>query len=113
SITTNSKHEGFDDWVERAAKLSREDPAKLGTAVRQLVAAARFYPPRAEQPTLILSGAHDRLVSPKCSTALAHYLHAPHYVHPTAGHDLPLEEPAWAIEQTANWLDPKSRRATS
>ncbi len=113
SVTTNPKHEDFTTWVEQSARLSREDPAKLGTAIRQLVGAARFRPVRVAQPTLILSGARDRLVSPTCSTALAHYLHAPHVVHPTAGHDLPLEEPEWAIGQIANWLDPNARRAAS
>jgi pimeloyl-ACP methyl ester carboxylesterase len=103
-VTTDPGRREFDDWVQHAAAISRHTPASPRAVARQLLGAARFYPPRVEQPTLVLSGAKDKLVSPSCSTALAHYLHAPHHIHPTAGHDLPLEEPVWVVAQIATWL---------
>jgi alpha-beta hydrolase superfamily lysophospholipase len=54
-------------------------------------------------PVLVLNGAADRLVDPRCSRALAARWGAELHVHPHAGHDLPLDEPEWLVDRLVEW----------
>ncbi len=83
------------EWV----KIQSERPVSRANSVRQLIAAARFHPPREKPalPLLILNGAGDQLVDPRCSQALASHWKLPLEVHPSAGHDLTLDAPDWVI----------------
>lgn len=103
-LTTNSTGGAVEQWARRAALLERQRPPRAGAVLRQLLAAARFRTPRMQRPSLVLSSRCDRLVSSECSKRLAEFLHAPHKEHPSAGHDLPLEDPDWVLEQVAEWL---------
>jgi pimeloyl-ACP methyl ester carboxylesterase len=40
----------------------------------------------------------DRLVSSHCSQNIAKKFDASCFTHPTAGHDLPLDEPEWLTQ---------------
>jgi len=82
-------------------KVAEAHPVAAANALRQLLAAARFMPPRSKPPipTLVLSGLGDRLVNPRCSQAIAQAWNLPLETHPTAGHDLTLDEPEWVIEK--------------
>jgi pimeloyl-ACP methyl ester carboxylesterase len=87
----------------------REYPVSRPNVLRQLGAAARFRAPPVPPPVplLILASAGDRLVDHHCSLRLAAAWNAPLAVHPGAGHDLPLDDGAWIIEQVARWLPQK------
>ena len=82
-------------------------PVSRGNALRQLRAAIRYRapasPPRV--PILLLNGAADGLVSPRCSERLAQAWQLPLRVHATAGHDLPLDDGAWVAAQVADWAE--------
>lgn len=105
SLTTNASATEIARWARQAAELSRRAPVRGRALALQLLAAAAFHPPaRITQPALILCGGRDRLVAPSCSAALARRLGASHRCHPSAGHDLPLEDPGWVIEQVRGWL---------
>ena len=87
-------------WVDYA----RKQPVSAGNALRQLVAAARFHAPaELAVPTLVLASRGDRLVSPECSRAMASAWRVALREHPSAGHDLPLDDPAWVVEQVTRW----------
>ena len=75
-------------------------------ALRQLVAAARFRASKAPPATatLLLAGARDQLVSVACSKALARRWQCDLRIHPSAGHDLPLDDGAWVADQVRDWL---------
>lgn len=90
------------DWISYA----RQCPVSARNALRQLLAAARYTAPatRPAPPLLILSGAHDRLVDPRCSRRLAVQWATALAEHPTAGHDLPLDDGAWVARQVGHWL---------
>ena len=93
--------------IEQWLQWRRENPVSPRNALRQLLAAARYRAPR-ERPIehfLLLAGARDALVDPLCSRQLAAAWGAPLAVHATAGHDLPLDDAAWVLEQVASWLD--------
>ena len=84
----------------------RECPVSRENALRQLLAAARYRAParKPAAPLLLLAGARDALVDPRCSAHLAARWNAALAVHPDAGHDLPLDDPAWVARQVCIWL---------
>ena len=47
--------------------------------------------------------ARDRLVSARCSAAIASAWALPLEVHAAAGHDLPLDDPAWVAARIVEW----------
>lgn len=96
-------HRVLDDWT--AWRVA--EPVSRANALRQLGAALRFQPPqrRPAVPLLLLNGAGDALVDSDCSRALAYAWDAPIAVHPTAGHDLPLDDPDWVLSQLQRWND--------
>jgi len=85
------------------AAIRAARPVSPANALRQLLAAARYRAPRQKPPVplLLLCGAGDRLVDPRCSRALARRWAADLAVHPHAGHDLPLDDGPWVAEQVA------------
>ena len=89
-------------WV--AARCAH--PVARGNALRQLVAAARFQAPERAPVvnTLILASAGDQLVHCGCSKAIAQAWGCALVVHPAAGHDLPLDDPAWVAREVGAWV---------
>ncbi len=83
-------------WIE----YQQQYPVSRRNILRQLWAAATYRadtsPPSV--PLQLLSSQHDRLVNNQCSYALAELWQIPHLIHPTAGHDVPLDDPAWVIQ---------------
>ena len=94
-------HAVLDDWT--TWRLSH--PVSRTNALRQLLAAMRFAAPAHAPQTrlLLLTGARDKLVDTRCSQALAKNWRCALAVHPTAGHDLPLDDAAWVAQQLALW----------
>lgn len=86
--------------------LRHAHPVSRSNALRQLLAAARFHAPAhpPSVPTLLLASAQDRLVSVQCTLALARQWGCEHRIHPTAGHDLPLDGGPWVAEQVREWF---------
>lgn len=84
-----------------------ESPVSPANAFRQLWAAARFSTPRdaPKVPLLVLVSAADGLVDPRCSQRLALAWGAEVRTHPTAGHDLPLDDGAWVAREVAAWIE--------
>jgi pimeloyl-ACP methyl ester carboxylesterase len=83
-------------------------------ALRQLVAAARYAAPQTPpaMPLLVLAGAGDRLVDPRCSAALARAWGTAFALHPHAGHDLPLDDGPWLAEQVRGWCQASATAST-
>jgi pimeloyl-ACP methyl ester carboxylesterase len=89
-------------WVE----LARTHPVNRPSARALLTAAHRFRLGKVTDhpaPSLVLVGGGDRLVHPSCSRALAATLGSQLRMHPTAGHDLPLDEPEWVVSEVHSW----------
>lgn len=91
----------LDDW----STWRRSHPVSRANGLRQLGAAIRFRAPATKPgvPLLLLNGAGDRLVDPRCSQALAALWQVPLRVHPSAGHDLPLDDADWVVQQISDW----------
>lgn len=85
--------------------LRSSHPVSRLNGLRQLWAAARYradMPPTV--PLLLLNSAGDELVHPGCSASLAAAWGVPLLTHPTAGHDLPVDDGAWVAARVREWL---------
>lgn len=105
-LTTCHPGEPAARLIEQWSRWRHERPVSRINALRQLRAAMRYraptVPPRV--PMLTLVGACDALVSPECSRQLARAWNIRLREHPSAGHDLPLDDGPWVIKQVAAWL---------
>lgn len=100
--------------AESWARYAKSAPLSRRNVWHQLFAALRFRAPLVAPrvPLLILASAQDRMVDPHCSRKIAEQWNAPCALHPTAGHDLPLDDGAWVIQQTINWIENSSPKTT-
>lgn len=102
------------DLISSWARYGEEQPVSRLNALRQVAAAARYRAPDAPPvPILVLAGAGDRLVDAKCSENLARRWKVPIAVHPTAGHDLTLDDGPWAAAQVARWIARRDQQSAS
>jgi pimeloyl-ACP methyl ester carboxylesterase len=83
-----------------------QHPVSGANALRQLLAAMRYRARRQAPavPLLLLGSEQDRLVDVRCTLALARHWGSALRLHPWAGHDLPLDDPAWVLAQLRGWL---------
>ncbi|MFE8070582.1 alpha/beta hydrolase [Marinobacteraceae bacterium S3BR75-40.1] len=87
--------------LQRWYSIQRHRPVSRLNAWRQLTAASRYRPAK-HRPLpdgLLLASEADRLVSWRCSRVLEEAWQWPLNLHPSAGHDLALDDPAWVIDQ--------------
>jgi pimeloyl-ACP methyl ester carboxylesterase len=87
-----------------------ECPVSTGNALRQIAAAMLYHAPAAtpQPPALMLASNADRLVDVRCTVQLAERWGAKLALHPSAGHDLPLDDGAWVVTQVREWLQERS-----
>lgn len=104
-LRLTSKHARYNVLAHWRAEREKH-PVSSRNALRQLLAAARFSAPlqAPAMPTLILAGEGDQLVSVRCSLALARQWGCELRLHPTAGHDLTLDDAPWVIDELTRWL---------
>lgn len=102
---TSRHHEQTREVLASWTEWRRSHPVSRANGLRQLGAAIRFRAPATAPAVrlLLLNGAGDRLVSPRCSQVLAAQWRAPLRVHPSAGHDLPLDDGDWVARQIGDW----------
>lgn len=92
--------------AQRWAAYAEAQPTSRMNALRQLFAAATWRAPdaRPHEHVLLLQSLGDHVVDPVCTTRIADCWRWPLVTHPTAGHDLTLDDPDWVIEQVRHWL---------
>ena len=91
-------------YARRAAEFARDMPTSRCAVALQLLAAGRFRPPERDEIRARLAfvcSRHDEIVNPRCSRDLAARFAVTCDEHPWAGHDLPLDDPAWLCDQIA------------
>lgn len=98
-------HSGDSALLEHYCALRHRHPSQRRNVLRQLWAASRFRAPKVlpANTLRVLASQQDRMVSWRCSEYLANAYDAPLALHPSAGHDLPLDAPEWLIARFAEW----------
>lgn len=99
-LVTNHKHV-FNETLDMWEMIGKERPVSLQNTLRQLFAGAcftvgHFSPPI---PIQLLAATKDRMVSVRCSRAIAEKWNLPLEEHPTAGHDLTVDDPEWVARK--------------
>jgi pimeloyl-ACP methyl ester carboxylesterase len=102
-LTSNGAN---DEVLPMWLALRRDRPVSRANALRQLLAAAGFRASGVNPltPTLLLASAQDQLVSVECSKTLARHWQCDLRLHPSAGHDLPLDDGPWVAAQVSDCL---------
>lgn len=102
----SNRQDKYQSVAERWERIAALRPVSLPNTFRQLFAAARFKAKVAKPaiPVLLLSSLQDRMVSVECMRTIAQAWKLPTVDHPTAGHDLPTDEPRWTAEQIHRFL---------
>ncbi len=78
---------------------TKRGPFQVQNFFRQLIAAALAdFPAKNRCEVLLFASELDRLVSPLCTKKIAQLWGVKAHYHPTAGHDLPIDDPEWILE---------------
>lgn len=102
---TSARAAELSDVLPAWTAWALECPVSRRNSLSQLLAAARFAAvQKPVVPLLILAGAGDRMVHPRCSQRLANAWDVHFALHPTAGHDLPLDDGDWVAREVRAWL---------
>lgn len=94
-LTTTRGPQAYIEWIEKFSRVPRTTGRNI---IRQLWAASKYQlkDKKPIEKVLIFNSLGDRLVNPICSQNIANkWKDALFFSHPSAGHDLPLEEPEW------------------
>jgi pimeloyl-ACP methyl ester carboxylesterase len=102
----SNRQDKYQSVAERWGQIAALRPVSLANTFRQLFAAARFKTTvnKPGMPVLLLSSLQDRMVSVECMRTIAKAWKLPTVDHPTAGHDLPTDEPRWTAEQIHRFI---------
>ncbi len=109
SLTSN-KHNTNGALLESWVNIAQTARVSQKNVLIQLCAAAAYkgrgMPP--EVPILVLASQRDGLVSYKCSERIANRWGAFFFLHHSAGHDLPLDDPLWLCNHITRYIESHS-----
>lgn len=93
---------GKDEWAESFSKMPQTSRINF---VKQVFAASQYNFPdkKPKVDLLMLNSLGDKLVHPVCTERIAESWKLKVHTHPTAGHDIPLQDPTWVSEQILQW----------
>ncbi len=105
SATSNS--EKWKPVLDQCIDFQKTHPVKISNLIQQLrLARLSHFDQKPNCKILILTAKNDRLVNFKCSLKIAERWSLKAKIHPTAGHDLPLDDSNWIIDQIRNEFVP-------
>ncbi len=100
---TSNFEEIWKPHLKELVQFQKKYPVSLANFIRQLqMSSTASCEPVPRSQTLILNSNTDRLVSYRCSQALAKKWACEIQSHPTAGHDLALDDPEWVLRVIKN-----------
>ena len=90
--------------IQHWADMSCKYPLKKRNFFRQLFAASQFVPLQPNVPVTFIASRQDRLVSFKATSAMAKAWDCPLIENDVDGHDIPLDNPEWLLQQLKSVL---------
>ncbi|MER2512300.1 MAG: alpha/beta hydrolase [Nitrosomonas ureae] len=101
---TSNRHQHDTTLLKLWQQWQQQCPVSRASARNQFFAAVKFsISTKPQQPLLVVTSRADRLVDYRCSLKLAQAWDADYAQHESAGHDLPLDDPAWLINVIKQW----------
>lgn len=80
--------------------FTKKYPITTKNIFRQLIAAFRYkFPNTVKTPVVLINGAKDKFVNPKCTTDIAAHWKCPVVTDRQGGHDIAFEDAKWLIQQ--------------
>jgi pimeloyl-ACP methyl ester carboxylesterase len=92
---TSNRPERYDHYLESFTEFSKNHKVQRKNFFRQLALANNIKITNLDKPLKVICSEGDRLCASQCSKVIARELKGSIYIHPTAGHDLPIDEPEW------------------
>lgn len=103
---TSNRHSQDGNLLESWRQWQQQNPVSPASARNQLLAAMKFsVTAKPQQLLLVVTSQADRLVDYRCSQKLAQTWNADYVEHESAGHDLPLDEPEWLVQNIYKRFD--------
>lgn len=100
----SNKEQTLKWWLE----IQKKYPVTMDNMTTQLAAASKYRSPKGlpkKLKTLVLTSKKDRLVSFRCSKAIAKKYKSNLVIHKKAGHDLAVDDWTWCSEMITDWLE--------
>lgn len=105
SATSNTENWKF--VLEKCIAFQKKHPVQISNFIQQLkLARVSHFEQKPVSKILILTAKNDRLVNFECSLKIAERWGLKAAVHPTAGHDLPLDDTKWILDQIQKEFSP-------
>ena len=105
-VSNETNQSVFDENLKQWQEIQRHRPVSRRNLITMLSCARRFKAKDlCELQGLIIASQADRLVSVKCSQAIAQKFQWPIVFHNSAGHDLPMDDAEWLSGVIADWLE--------
>src|SRR5690606_9448607 len=102
---TSNRQSQIEKYAVPFSEFSNQYKVFAKNLFRQLVLAGEIrIEPNPFKNVLVVYSEKDRFVSSKCSKVIANEFKYMSASHPTAGHDLPLDEPQWLLETIDNFF---------
>jgi pimeloyl-ACP methyl ester carboxylesterase len=101
NATSNTEH--WKSVFEKCIEFQKTHPVQISNFIQQLkLARLSHFDQKPNCKVLILTAKKDRLVNFECSLKIAKRWDLKTLIHPTAGHDLPLDDSKWILDQIKN-----------
>ena len=99
-LTSTCNTKNWESVFSKCVEFQIKNPIQISNLIQQLRLAAKSeFKIKPDCKTLILASKNDRLANYKCSLNIAQRWGLTPHIHPTAGHDLPLDDSTWILEQ--------------
>lgn len=95
----------YPQHLQQWLAIQQQRPVTRTTIIKMLRAAALFRPQsRCAVSGLVLASDGDRMVSVRASEDIAQRFNWPLSRHLSAGHDIPLDDPQWVVDEVAQFI---------
>jgi pimeloyl-ACP methyl ester carboxylesterase len=99
-LKTTSNTENWKSVFSQCVRFQEIHSIQISNLIQQLkIAGKTDLSHKPNCPVLILTAKNDRLVNYQCSLDIAAAWNTTAHIHPTAGHDLPLDDSDWILNQ--------------
>ena len=107
-ITSNFPDRGA-QFLSQFTDYGKTHPIRFKNILAQMKAASSYgFPPKSPGKITLITSQKDRLVSSDCTYSIAKDWGIEPLVHPTAGHDLPLDDPQWLALNIQKYTNPQT-----